>query len=228
MAVMLAVDAIGGHDERRPRLMVVSKGFALNFIRTHHSAFAAPNHRGLLYAIAVRHGGRVVAVATAVTPAAPYTTSRCPFDGILELSRIASDGTVKGASSMLAARLIDLLPLSGRRGVTGCLFVTYSLTTEAGTTYLALVDKGLRPVGLTDKRTKASGARKGGDGRARPTEQKVIWEAGPGAKPPRWELLRDLGVPEARLVGAQRAFAEYEERTAKATARIQRRAAVRT
>jgi hypothetical protein len=44
--------------------------------------------------------------------------------------------------------VIDLLPTSGRRGVGGCRFVTYSVLGQRTTTYLALVAKGLRPVGI--------------------------------------------------------------------------------
>jgi len=102
------------------------------------------------------------------------------------------------ASSALAARVIDLLSFSGRRGVEGCRFVTYSLIDERASTYLALVSKGLRPVAL--RRGKApSGAR--GSTASLSHVDKIVWEAGPAARQPDWKLL-----PEDQRAGAARAF----------------------
>jgi hypothetical protein len=142
-----------GHLE----LVPIDKIVACDFIATHHSALPTCNPRGMLYAIGARYRGQLVAVATAGTPTGRWGPGAdCPVDGILELTRIASIGGLTrtdrrgrtvplSASSALAARVIDLLPASGR-GVLGCRFITYSLTSERATTYLSLISKGLRPV----------------------------------------------------------------------------------
>lgn len=198
---------------RKPRIVLVSKELAAGFIQKHHKKLPYLNPLGLLYTMGVRVGTKLVAVATVNTPSGPFNREGCPKQGVVELTRIASDGSTLGASSMLAARTLDLLPISGRMGVRGCLFVTYSLTSEAGTTYLALVDKGLRP---TARRSGAapSGARKGATQKSLSLEPKITWEAGPAAKPPNWEALAGL-VPAERILGAQRAFAAWEARQRK-------------
>lgn len=172
----------------RLRLENVSKADAVDFIREHHSQMAEPNLRGLIFAVGCKSGGRTVAVATATTPSGPWA-NRVKQSNVLELSRIASDGTVKNASSMLCARMIDLAPRAVRGGPgEPWLFVTYSLLHEKGTTYKALKDKGLRPVGITPGK-KPSGARAGGK-LGYGTPPKIIWEAGPVALPPKWDLLK--------------------------------------
>lgn len=139
----------------------------------------------------------------------------CPVDGILELTRIASVGGLTrtdrrgrivpiNASSALAARLMDLLPASGRNGVAGCRFVTYSLTTERASTYLALVAKGLRPVAFR-RGGAPSGARSGSE-HSLAEADKIVWEAGETARPPRWDL-----VPLERRIGAIKAFDAFSE-----------------
>ena len=103
------------------------------------------------------------------------------------------------ASSALASRLIDLLPTSGRRGATGCRFVTYSVVGERATTYLALVAKGLRPVGMIRGKPL-----KGATGNVARMD-KIVWEAGPAARAPDWSVLS----PERRA-GAIRAFGAHQ------------------
>jgi hypothetical protein len=79
--------------------------------------------------------------------------------------------------------------------------VTYSVIGERATTYLALVAKGLRPVGIIrGKRAK------GGDGEVAMMDT-IVWEAGPAARAPNWEAL-----PEDRRRGAIRAFDAFEAR----------------
>jgi hypothetical protein len=106
---------------------------------------------------------------------------------VVELTRIASDGTAKNAASMLASRILDLAS-SSKRGDPSkpWLFVTYSLVGEPGTPYKAIRDKGLRPVARIGGRL-PHGARAGGAGLS--DVPKIRWEAGPVAEPPRWELL---------------------------------------
>jgi hypothetical protein len=79
--------------------------------------------------------------------------------------------------------------------------VTYSVVGERATTYLALVAKGLRPVGII--RGKQA---KGGEGEVAMMD-KIVWEAGPAARAPEWEAL-----PEERRRGAMRAFEAFEAR----------------
>ena len=205
----------------KPRLVLVSKDDADAYIQEHHSKLPQLNFRGLMYCVGVKVRDRLAAVGTAGHPTARWEkrASECPVFGMLELTRIASDGTVRGASSMIASRMVDLLPQSGRRGVTGCLFITYSLLSEKGTTYLALVDKGLRPVEMTAVGRKPSGARKHSGLSALPQEGKIRWEAGSKAMPPDWGLLLEVGNEPERVEGATKAFAAWEAREAKAQAR---------
>jgi hypothetical protein len=117
--------------QRPMRLVAVDKETAVDFVNEHHSKLPALNPRGLMYAIGVVEAAtqRLVAVATAGSPTGRWREPR----RVLELTRVASDGTVRGAASMLVARLIDLLPRSTRGPTTlPALFVTYSLASEAG------------------------------------------------------------------------------------------------
>lgn len=202
-------------DERRLELRSIDKVRACEFIRTHHSALRVCNPRGMMYAIGAFIQGEMIAAATAGTPSGRWGESGCPVDGILELTRIASIGGLTridrrgrtvpiNASSALASRLMDLLPASGRNGVAGCRFVTYSLTTERASTYLALVAKGLRPVALR-RGAAPSGARSASEHSLAEVD-KIVWEAGEAARPPRWEL-----VPPERRGGAIRAFDAFSE-----------------
>jgi hypothetical protein len=199
-------------------LRSIDKDLACEFVARHHSLLPHCNPRGMMYAIGAywrREGGRgpeLVAVATAGTPTGRWGSGTCPVDGILELTRIASIAGLTrqdrrgrtvpvNASSALASRLIDLLPTSGRRGAVGCRFVTYSVVGERATTYLALVAKGLRPVGIA--RGKPA---KGGHGEVAKMD-KIVWEAGPAARAPVWDAL-----PADRRWGAMRAFDTFERR----------------
>ncbi len=168
------------------RLVNVSLDRACAFIAAHHSQLPTCNRRGLMYAIGALRGDRLVAVATAGHPTGRWGNGRVDPRNVLELTRVASDGTVKGAASKLVARVLDLLPGS-RRAAGPELFVTYSLASEPGTPYRALVDKGLRPVAYVPPKD-ATGARAGSTD-ALNDVAKVRWEAGPAALPARWDLL---------------------------------------
>jgi hypothetical protein len=209
----IILDALAG--TRDIRLVNVSKEEAFDFVKKTHSQFPAPRKVGLLYAIGAMVGRKLVAVALANTPSAGFRSRKCPQEGIVDLSRIASDGTTKNASSMLAARVMDLFGRSGRRGVKPCLFVTYSLLGEKGTTYLSLAGKGLRPVGMTKPQSKPSGARKGATMAAKPDEAKIIWEYGPEALAPRWSLLDRTSAEDAQIAGARKAFQQWLTASAK-------------
>ena len=184
----------------RNRLVNVPKDEAFAFVKRHHSklggTFKLPP--GTMYALGILRGDRLVAVALAGHPTAAWDakleTRRTDARNIVELTRIASDGTTRNASSMLAARIIDVLAKSKRGDPDApALFVTYSLSGEAGTTYKALRDKGLRPVAVTGGKA-PSGTRRKGVG-ARSEEMKIRWEAGPIALPGRWELLEEREPP---------------------------------
>ena len=162
-------------DPARRRIVLVDLDTAEAFVQRHHSAFPMMNRRGLMYAIGLEVGGKLVAVATAGTPTGRWADPH----GVLELTRIASDGSTRGASSALCARMLDLLPKSGRNGAHGRLFVTYSLTSEDGSTYKALRDKGLRPVAVVNSHGE--------------TVRRIRWEAGPDAAPADWTLVERDG-----------------------------------
>ena len=179
-------------DKRTVRLVAVPKKVAVDFVREHHSKLPAPNLKGLMYSMGIVTNGKLVAVALAGTPSGGWEYPHC----VLELSRIASDGSTKGASSKLAARLIDLVNgwRTVRKGaVCPPVLVTYSLSTEQGTTYKALRDKGMRPVACR-KGKAPTGARKAAGGAALSHITKVVWQAGPGAKAADWSILETCGI----------------------------------
>lgn len=169
------------------RLVNVSIDEAMAFIKEHHSAMPVGNPRGLMYAIGVKKGGRLVAVATAGTPTGRWKDPH----KVLELTRIASDGTVKNASSKLAARLLDLAPKSTRDAADDWLFVTYSLASERGTTYRALREKGLRPVARVRGKAGGGGGNRSGNLLGYAADDKIRWEAGPMAAEAKWEIIDD-------------------------------------
>jgi hypothetical protein len=159
-----AVIADARDPDRTKRIVNLGKDEVRAFIERHHSAFADWNYRGLVFAIGLKIGGRLAAVATANT--VPGETST------LELSRIASDGTVPFASSALGTRVLRAMEKTGQFNR----LITYSLTSERGSTYRAMAKVGMRPV--------AWGSRTGGkrSAKRRSDEFKIRWEAGEGAR----------------------------------------------
>ena len=155
--------------DRTKRIVNVDKETAIAFVGKHHSAFGALNPRGLVFAIGLKVGERLVAVATANTPTGGGSPAEKANE--LELSRIASDGTTPFASSALANQILRAMEKTGRGRL-----VTYSLSSERGTTYRAMESQGMRAVGWTTR-----GGSKAGTGR-RSTEYKIRWEAGPDAR----------------------------------------------
>ena len=145
---------------------------------------------GLMYAVGAMKGNRLVAVALAGHPTGRALRGIDPRR-VVEITRVASDGSVKGAASKLVGRLIDILEVSSRTEGKPALLVTYQLASEKGTTYKALRDKGMRPTARLKGR-KASGARAGGKGTALPEEDKIRWECctTPPAAPAKWGLLQ--------------------------------------
>lgn len=109
---------------------------------------------------------------------------------VLELTRVASDGTIRNAASMLTARILDLLPVSGRGDPSEPpLFVTYQLTAEEGSTYRALAERGLRPVLFRDGSKHKGGGGSRENVKALADVDKILWQAGPLATWPDWDLL---------------------------------------
>lgn len=214
----------------KPCVIVVSKDVARAFVEKHHRTQPYVNPRGLLYTLGVVFGDRLVAVATLNTPTGRFGDRRCPRDGVVDLSRVASDGTLVGVASLLASKAIDLLPESGRYGEDGVLLVTYSLVNQAGTTYSALVDKGMRPVERLEGKM-PGGQRRKSTMRALPSTPKIRWEAGPAAMPPDWQLLSSV-VPAQRLEQLSKRFDEYQRRldetTRKRSQAVARRQSGRT
>jgi hypothetical protein len=189
------------------RLVNVDKETARRFIEKHHSALPYLNPRGLLYALGVMRGNRLVAVATASTPSAKWAPKPVSWAdyragrerwvdprNVMELTRVASDGSTKGAASKLVSRLMSLLPQS-KRGDPDLpsLFVTYQLTSEDGSSYRSLQDRGLRPVEFREGK-EPSGSRAGAtEDKALARVDKIRWEYSPDsntALPAKWDLLR--------------------------------------
>ena len=193
--------------DKRLRVVEVTKSDAFDFVRRHHSALADPNPKGLFVTIGALRGNRLCAVAMVNTPGAGWNTEPLGTPGrkyregssreeeqvdvmnVAELTRVASDGTVRGASSMLVSRLLDMFDMGWfcRGDPDGPkLFVTYQLRTETGSTYKGLESKGLRPVAVT--KGKSGGGARLGDGGLKGAD-KVRWEAGSAALPPAWEII---------------------------------------
>jgi hypothetical protein len=173
------------------RLVNIPLKQAIAFVKKHHSALDKVENRGVLFSTGIKKGDRLVAVALAGTPSARWS-KQASSHNVLELYRIASDGTVRGASSRLAGRMIDLLEQSKRGGPDEpALFVTYSLLSEAGATYRALKEKGLRPTEITGG-LEPMGARAGSQEGLK-GDFKIRWEAGEAAKEPNWAILDAIG-----------------------------------
>jgi hypothetical protein len=228
--------------ERKPMslsLRVLPKAVAYAFVKSHHSKLGAGAKipPGVMFAIGAFQlqpdmvTDRLVAVALAGSPTGRWASDvtsggrpiPCGTQGILELFRVASIGDLQvrtssgelrpvSASSMLTSHIMRLLPLSGRGESEGCLFVTYSLASERGTTYLSLASAGLRPVARIKGKVKATGARRGGEGTALPHVSKVRWEYGPAALPPDWSV---LDLPWSDIRGPWAEFEAYARRAAR-------------
>jgi len=187
MADMLTYLAVG-EAGKKLRLAPVDREAARAFLAAHHSQLKQLPRR-TMYALGAFRGDRLVAVATAGHPSAPW--KRLDQRNVLELTRIASDGSVAGASSMLASAVLQAAPASKRGDADGpWLFVTYSLESEGGHTYKALKSQGLRPVALIGGKRGKQGARSAASVQAaKGTTRKIRWEAGPVAGAARWDLL---------------------------------------
>lgn len=173
------------------RVVHVTREEAEEFTKTHHSLLGESgiNRRGLLCTIGAEVDGKLVAIATANSPSGRGANQMREVD----LSRVASDGSVKGVSSLLAGIILNLT-LEGklRRETTmSPLLSTFSVLSEIGSTYMALLAEGLRPVSLSVKKKNATGSRKGASAPATGLT-KIRWEAGDDAEPANLEIARFL------------------------------------
>jgi len=204
--VALLADSLTPSDEDL-RLVNVDRDTAKAFIARYHAKLPEWPYR-TMYAIGAKLGGRLVAVATAGHPTGRWADQQ----NVLELTRVASDGTMKNAASMLTARILDLLSAS-KRGDPGqpARFVTYSLSSEEGSTYRALADKGLRPVVFlaSTKHLRPTGRRKTQKSLA--GVDKIRWEAGPGAGTADWDLLELVGESARKTQAAQPGFKPHPD-----------------
>jgi hypothetical protein len=180
------------HGERGLRLINVDPMTAVQFIRAHHSMFKGCTDKEclplnlLIYAVGVVRGSRLVAVGVAGHPTGPW--KRLDQRNVLELHRIASDGSAKGAAGMIAARMLELAPHTKRGDPDGpWMFVTYQLDSEAGDTYRSLQDRGLRPTTRLKRGALGGGQRQKKGNIA--GLAKIRWEAGPLALAAKWALL---------------------------------------
>jgi len=178
------------------RVVHITANEADEFVKAHHSLMGETgiNRRGLLATIGAEVDGRLVAVATMNTPTGKSSDSQRESD----LSRVASDGSVKGVSSFLSSIVLDLNAENklSRNLEKTPLFITYSTIDEVGSTYMALLDKGLRPVDLYIPPKKVTGSKAGGasDIYAIP---KIKWEAGDDARPANLDIARFLKIKYA-------------------------------
>jgi hypothetical protein len=188
LAMAAVADRLVSTD-KKGFMVNVPRDVAYDYVKKVHSklgkGYKLPP--GTMYAIGLVVKGRLVAVALAGAPTGRWS-SRTDPKNVLELTRVASDGTHRNAASKLTARMIKLLEFSKRGDPKQpALFVTYSFADEPGTPYKALKDLGLRPVARVAPRD-ATGARGGGAG-GRSEVEKIRWEAGPAALPARWHIL---------------------------------------
>ena len=143
------------------QLQPVTQKEANEFITRWHSHHLPP--QGWKFGIAVNNSERVVGVITVGRPVA-----RMFDDGwTLEVTRCCSDGSEKGAASMLygAARRA-VFALGYRR------LITYTLKEEKGT---SLIGAGWKSIGEAGGGTWDRTARPRVD--THPTGQKTLWEA---------------------------------------------------
>ena len=159
------------------RVCFVDPDEAAAFVRKHHSALPDVNYRGALYELGLTIGGRLVAVATVTTPTGAKVIEQSAH--VVEVSRVASDGSVYGAASALVARVMELVDASRRYGTTRPgLLVTYSLLSELGTTYKSLEELGLRPVAFRPAKPAQAESSSRTRVAAKSDVPKIRWEAG--------------------------------------------------
>ena len=202
-----------GPDPFDTRIRVIDKDTALERVRAWHKELPDPNYRGFFVGVGFMAGGKLRGVGIATSPSGPASTGEdAQQHHILEVSRIATDdaegrGSVKGASSAIMRwfmRNADRLIRPG--AIEPAKVITFSLLTEVGTTYSALIGEGLHAVGLTIPKP-PSGSRRGGAGGKKDTP-KIKWEYGKRARAHQPHLLqlfraynavvRDGGPLEAR------------------------------
>lgn len=161
------------------RIVPMNVDQAFDFVRKVHSKLPDPRPQGLLEAYGVAAGGDVRVVGLLNTPPSPFADQ----SGIVELSRVASDGKLKNGSSAITYWAMQNFQRYNRSGdpAKGRL-VTTSLLTEPGEVYKALEPEGLHPTSLVTP-SEGTGSRAGAKGTAQKGEWKINWEFGPAAAP---------------------------------------------
>ena len=152
--------------EKEFRVVLITRDEAVGFIKTHASVFGERDidSRRLALTLGLEMGGRLVAAATVNLT-----------DSHAELSRVASDGSVFGAAAYLAGAIIDL-------GIADN-FTAYSDFGDTAEAYMALLGKGLRPVGIRKEEGKFQG---------------FVWQTGPEALPASIDIARALSQSYAQ------------------------------
>jgi len=184
-----------GPDPFDTRIRVIDKDTALERVRAWHKELPDPNYRGFFVGVGFMAGGQLRGVGIATSPSGAASTGEDTQQRhIVEVSRIATDdaqgrGSVKGASSAIMRWFMRNADRLVRPGATEpAKVITFSLLTEVGTTYSALIGEGLHAVGLTIPKA-ASGTRRGGSGGRKETP-KIRWEYGERARPHQPHLLQ--------------------------------------
>jgi len=170
------------------RVTVIDRETAFAFCRAHHTQLPDPRTQGFLIAIGLRVGGVLRGVAIGSTPSGPARKGENKYQRhVVEVSRIVTDdeggrGSIYGASSLLMRWfMIHADDLVRPYAEAPALVVTFSLLTETGATYAALVPEGLHAADLTEPHA-PSGARAGSEA-GKKEVWKIRWEAGEDARP---------------------------------------------
>lgn len=177
------LNPLGSTEDLVRRVRPIPREVAEAFVRRMHRTLPDPNPKGMLATIGLDWGGTLTGVAILSLPTGRGYAQR---EDMVDIARIATDGRVFSASSALAlwamehAKEIVNLDRDPSLPAIEPLVITYSLLYEHGTTYRALIDKGLHAVSLRPGK-EASGARKGAAGTGQKSEPKIRWEYGPHA-----------------------------------------------
>ena len=186
-------------EDLEKRVQPVEKEVAFDFIRAHHTELPDPNYRGLLETVGLWYRGKFRAVGTITTPSGALPGA----DRIVEVSRIASDGSVYGASSAIMLWFMknaDRYLRSANAGTAKV--VTYSLLTEVGQTYRALQDQGLRPVATVAPNPTSRVGGKGG----KKDVWKIRWEYDPEYSGPLFQGSDGVAITRWWLPDFHRAY----------------------
>jgi len=151
-------------------MVPVSRNEAKVFIEKHHSHHHAPGSWEMVLVAGAAVDGKLVCVGVAGRPKARLLC----LPGVVEITRIASDGTTKNVASFVISHMARALLALGHTRI-----VSYTLLGEAGTSYRAA---GWHVASLVRPGNWSSGDRVGTRNDYQPG-WKVRWEFGPEAAP---------------------------------------------